>query len=49
MKTFIRSAICAAALAGLAAGAAHADKVRMKIASAYPLSLVQLGSLAKNL
>lgn len=48
MKFALTTTLAAAAFA--ASGmAAQADAVRLKIASAYPLSLVQLGSLAKNL
>lgn len=42
-------ALTAAAAISVVGVAAQADQVRLKIASAYPLSLVQLGSLGKNL
>lgn len=48
MKSGLKSAI--AAVAFTATGfAAQAEDVRLKVASAYPLSLVQLGSLATTL
>lgn len=48
MKFGLTTTIAAAAMAA-SSFAAQAEEVRLKIASAYPLSLVQLGSLAKNL
>jgi TRAP-type mannitol/chloroaromatic compound transport system substrate-binding protein len=48
MKFALTTTIGAAAIVASSI-AAHAEEVRLKIASAYPLSLVQLGSLARNL
>ncbi|MFT6425832.1 MAG: TRAP-type mannitol/chloroaromatic compound transport system substrate-binding protein [Celeribacter sp.] len=48
MNKFVKAGV--AALTVLSSGvAAQAEEARLKVASAYPLSLVQLGSLAKNL